>query len=100
MQHLTFYKFITTLLLSFVLLSTACSDGNQQEMSSEVSTGKPAQPTQSASAEELGDVIARVEDQAITFSQVNIMLNSSAVVGLSIPALWTHEGVMVRLVLV
>ena len=99
MQHLTFYKFITTLLLSFVLLSTACSDGNQQEMSSEVSTGKPAQPTQSASAEELGDVIARVEDQAITFSQVNIMLNSSAVVGLSIPALGTPERDKVRILL-
>jgi parvulin-like peptidyl-prolyl isomerase len=99
MQHQTVYKFITTLLLSFVLLSTACSDDNQQEMSSEVSTGKPAQPTQSASAEELGDVIARVEDQAITFSQINTMLNSSAVVGLSIPALGTPERDKVRILL-
>ena len=32
-----------------------------------------------------GEVIARVGDQQITFNQVNTMLNSSAVVGVSIP---------------
>ena len=37
------------------------------------------------------DVIARVGDQAITWSEVNIMLNSSAVVGVSIPAIGTSQ---------
>lgn len=38
-----------------------------------------------------GDVIARVGDQDITFNQLNTILNSSAVVGVSIPALGTPE---------
>jgi peptidyl-prolyl cis-trans isomerase C len=38
-----------------------------------------------------GDVIARVGDQDITFNQINTMLNSSAVVGVSLPALGTPE---------
>jgi len=38
-----------------------------------------------------GDVIARVGDQEITFNQINTMLNSSAVVGVSLPALGTPE---------
>ena len=38
-----------------------------------------------------GDVIARVADEVITFSQINTMLNSSAMVGLSIPALGTPK---------
>ena len=42
---------------------------------------------------------ARVEDQAIHFSEVNTMLNSSAVVGLSIPALGTPERDTVRITL-
>ena len=45
------------------------------------------------------DVIARVGDQPITFSEINTMLNSSAVVGLSIPALGTPERDTVRITL-
>ena len=45
------------------------------------------------------DVIARVGDQAITFGEINTMLNSSAVVGLSIPALGTPERDTVRITL-
>ena len=45
-----------------------------------------------------GDVIARVDDQAITFSQINTMLNSSAVVGVSVPALGTPERDTARIV--
>ena len=37
------------------------------------------------------DVIARVGDQAITWAEINTMLNSSAVVGVSIPAVGTSE---------
>lgn len=45
------------------------------------------------------DVIARVGDQPITFGEINTMLNSSAVVGLSIPALGTPERDTVRITL-
>lgn len=37
------------------------------------------------------DAIARVGSETITFSQINTMLNSSAMVGLSVPALGTPE---------
>jgi len=47
----------------------------------------------------VSDVIARVGDQTITFSEVNTALNSSAVVGLSIPALGTPERDTVRITL-
>ena len=42
-------------------------------------------------AQQPEDAIARVGDQVITFSQLNTMLNSSAMVGLSIPALGTPK---------
>ena len=47
----------------------------------------------------VSDVIAKVGDQAITFGEINTMLNSSAVVGLSIPALGTPERDTVRITL-
>jgi hypothetical protein len=42
-------------------------------------------------ANEPEDAIARVGDQTITFTQLNTLLNSAAVVGLSVPALGTPE---------
>ena len=45
------------------------------------------------------DVIARVGDQTITFSEINTALNSSAIVGVSIPALGTPERDTARIVL-
>jgi len=48
-------------------------------------------------AEEPTDVIARVGDQNITFSEINTLLNSSAVVGVSVPALGTPERDAVRI---
>lgn len=50
-------------------------------------------------AEAAGDVIARVGDQTITFSEVNTALNSSAIVGVSVPALGTPERDTVRITL-
>jgi parvulin-like peptidyl-prolyl isomerase len=44
-------------------------------------------------------VIAKVGDEPISFTQINTMLNSSAVVGLSVPALGTPERQQVRIVL-
>jgi len=45
------------------------------------------------------DVIASVGDQPITFSQLNTMINSSAIVGLSIPELGSPKRDQVRLTL-
>jgi len=47
----------------------------------------------------VSDVIAKVGDQSITFGEINTLLNSSAVVGLSIPALGTPERDTVRITL-
>jgi len=43
-----------------------------------------------------GDVIARVGDQTITFGEISTILNSSAVVGVSVPAVGTPERDTVR----
>jgi parvulin-like peptidyl-prolyl isomerase len=48
---------------------------------------------------EPADIIARVGDQPITFSELNTALNSSAMVGLSIPALGTPQRSKVILTL-
>jgi parvulin-like peptidyl-prolyl isomerase len=45
------------------------------------------------------DVIARVGDQTITFSEINTMINSSAIVGLSMPELGSPERDAVRITL-
>ena len=46
-----------------------------------------------------GDVVARVGGQEITFGEINTALNSSAIVGVSVPALGTPERDMVRITL-
>ena len=56
-------------------------------------------PTEAAVANELNDVIAKVGDQEITYGQLNTLLNSSAIVGLSVPALGTSERNRVRITL-
>ena len=50
-------------------------------------------------AEMVDDVIAKVGDQAITFSDINTALNSSAIVGISIPAVGTPERDTARIIL-
>jgi parvulin-like peptidyl-prolyl isomerase len=45
------------------------------------------------------DVIARVGDQTITFTEINTALNSAAVVGVSVPTFGTPERDVVRLTL-
>jgi parvulin-like peptidyl-prolyl isomerase len=47
----------------------------------------------------VSNVIARVGDQTITFNEISTALNSSAVVGISIPALGTPERDTARIVL-
>jgi len=55
--------------------------------------------TSAAVGEPLNDVIARVGDEPITYSELNTLLNSSAIVGLSVPALGTPERNRVRITL-
>lgn len=57
-----------------------------------VMEGKPA-------AGEPRDVIARVGNQVITFSEINTMINSAAIVGLSMPELGSPERDTVRITL-
>jgi peptidyl-prolyl cis-trans isomerase C len=45
------------------------------------------------------DVIARVGDQVITFNEINTMINSAAIVGLSMPELGSPERDTVRITL-
>lgn len=89
MQQHTVFKLITPLFLCFTLLAAGCSDEKSKQQTSEVSTEKAAEP----------DVIARVGDEVITFSQLNTMLNSSAMVGLSIPALGSPDRRQVMITL-
>jgi len=84
-------------LLPAAMLLAACSQESAdttQEADTQARMFKPVTLEQQA-----GDVIARVEDQAIHFSEVNTMLNSSAVVGLSLPALGTPARDRVRITL-
>ncbi len=69
--------------------------GSQQAAPAEVK----AEPAAKSGENEPADVIARVGDQVITFSEINTMLNSAAVVGLSIPALGTPDRDTVRITL-
>jgi hypothetical protein len=58
----------------------------------------PAADAQTAGDMIESDVIAMVGDQSITFSEINIAMNSSAIVGVSIPALGTPERDTARIV--
>jgi parvulin-like peptidyl-prolyl isomerase len=80
-------KFLSVLLISLSLVSC----GNEE----------PAEKTGNASAQQTKaeGVVAKVGDELITFNQLNTMLNSSAMVGLSIPALGTPKRSQVMLTL-
>ena len=100
MQQQIVLKTITASLCLFTLLLTGCSD--QGPAVDQATTDQTTTENKSLmSAEEvaaLGDTIARVGDQEITFKQINTMLNSSAVVGVSVPALGTPERDTARIV--
>ncbi len=83
MPQQSVHKIFTALFFSSVLFLAGCSDDKPAHQSSEAVTEIVAEP-------EPG-VIARVGDQVITFNELNTTLNSSAMVGLSIPALGSPE---------
>ena len=70
---------LATIVISLSLLGGCSDNTNDTEASS----------PQPVTAQQPEDTIARVGDQVITFNQLNTMLNSSAMVGLSIPSLGT-----------
>jgi peptidyl-prolyl cis-trans isomerase C len=91
-------KFVFTLtpfalLLAGLLAMPACSNEGEMGVANSKAGNNAdngvSPPTQGV--DEPGDVIARVGDEVIEFSELNTMLNSSAMVGLSIPALGTRE---------
>ena len=91
MQHKYVHTFLT---IVFLCLISGCSNEGTADAAIAASDGSA-----DTTAAELGDTIARVGDQAISFGEINTMLNSSAVVGLSIPALGTPERDTVRITL-
>ena len=93
MLYPSYLKLIS--ILSISLLFAACSnEGPAQQSSQGIEQQAPAKQVTEAEG-----VIARVGDEVITFSQLSTMLNSSAMVGLSIPALGTprRNKVMITL---
>ena len=52
--------------------------------------------TWAAYAQEPNNVIAKVEDQVITFSQIDTMINSSSLVGIGVPAVGSPERNVLR----
>ena len=93
MQHQSFSKTIGVLALCCSLSLTGCGG---EEPGAKAAAKAPVMSAEEIAA--LGDVIARVGDQAITFNQINTMLNSSAVVGVSVPALGTPQRDTARIV--
>jgi parvulin-like peptidyl-prolyl isomerase len=91
-----------SLLVSFVMISIgmqgACGKEPPQQ-SGGGQDGDSAAASPGAKEPLTDDVIASVGDQKITFSEINTMLNSSAVVGVSLPALGTPERDTVRIAL-
>ena len=75
-------------LMTTLLLLPVCATGM-------MARAADAEPQAAA----VDDVIAKVGDQTITFSEINTALNSSAIVGLSIPALGTPQRDTARIIL-
>jgi parvulin-like peptidyl-prolyl isomerase len=91
-----------SLLASFVLISIGMQGACGKEPAQQAG-GKQdsvtASPAASTTEPLTDDVIATVGDQKITFTEINTMLNSSAVVGVSLPAMGTPERDTVRIAL-
>ena len=85
--------------LTMALAITACGDKPQEYTDQAANNVVTNKETAVLPNGEPADVVARVGDQVITFSQINTMLNSSAVVGVSIPALGTPKRDTVRIAL-
>ena len=88
---------LTILILTFTTALpwlSACSEGALAT----AEAGKPAAKPE-AGTKQPADTIARVGDQVITFNAINTMINSSPIVGMSIPELGSPERDVVRITL-
>lgn len=85
----TLRRIILLAMLSLFLPWLAACSGEQSETTANLErrAGEPL------------DAIARVGDQVITFSEINTMINSAAIVGLSMPELGSPERDTVRITL-
>jgi len=81
----------TTLLLLALVPTMACSKSGSEGAAAKDAVGSSGATASGSASAAADDIIARVGDEAITFNLLNTMLNSSAMVGLSIPALGTPE---------
>jgi hypothetical protein len=96
------YALLLSLLLSLPWLGACAAESTDSSASGEV---KQAQEEAAAGPEETPDddeilgVVARVGDQRITFRDINTMINSAAIVGLSMPELGSPERDVVRITL-
>jgi hypothetical protein len=90
---------VQTVCLLCGLLALPAFSAELAPASAETPQAGGAETNEAAAVGAVDDTIARVGDQEITFSELNTMLNSSAVVGVSIPALGTPERDTVRITL-
>ena len=98
MNNVVIRNQLVILSLAVSMLLTACSQ-EPEAPQQQTSTTDGTASVEAQASPQSGDVIARVGDQVITFSELNLMLNSAAVVGLSIPALGTPQRDTVRIAL-
>jgi peptidyl-prolyl cis-trans isomerase C len=91
---MTHYFRNSVVIFLFVGLIVLVASGYSEQPKAVVSS-----PVAGAAPELRDDVIARVGDQDISYGQINTMMNSSAVVGLSLPALGTAQRDKVRIML-
>lgn len=94
-----------TFLILLTFIQAACS-GEQTDAIEKSASGQISQEDVPAEAEGMSadsneppGVVARVGDQVITFYQLNTMINSSPIVGLSMPELGSPERDTVRITL-
>ena len=85
-------------LICLCLLLAACSE-EPKDVSSNAIDAVVLESLEQGAKKVPDDMIARVGDQIITYSEINTMMNSSAIVGLSMPELGTPERDTVRLTL-
>ena len=88
------FTLLFSFLLLFLLLGACTGETTDSTGNTKTAAGESlpvATTAEDAATAEPSDLIARVENQQITYGQINTMMNSSAMVGLSIPALGTPE---------
>ena len=96
------YPILRNSLLQFSLLMLISLGASGEPAPDAATNTSPVPETEKpsvATAAVKNDVIAEVGDQDITYRQLSTMLNSSAVVGVSVPALGTPQRVRVLIML-